>query len=192
MTGYFRASLAAAALLALPSKGLQAQQPTIATTDAQPSIRDLDRLVGKWTFYDEATPLAGFDYREEGTIECRYAVDDAYIRCDGVGHRNGKTRSFVEYINYNFITEQFERVGIFGNHPAKAVFAMTLSDDGKMIKQKGTPMQQRGGYFTRNWGKIRFVNDDHYIWETRVNRSDEDPDHWPLKFISEYKRVKLE
>lgn len=70
----------------------------------EPFIRDLDVLTGKWRHVDESTDLAGFDYRETGFTECAYVLEDACIRCDGEGFYNGKSRTFVEYLNYNRFT----------------------------------------------------------------------------------------
>lgn len=155
----------------------------------EPSIQDLDILIGKWSYVDQSTELAGFDYRETGFTECAYALDGAYIRCDGRGVYNGKSRTFVEYLNYNRFTGEFQRVGMFGNHPAIATFTLEISKDGKRIEQRGAPMPQRNGTFTRNWGVITFADNDHYTWHVHINRSDEAPDHWPLKFISTFKRI---
>lgn len=155
----------------------------------EPSIRDLDILVGKWRYVDESTDLAGFDYREEGITECAYALDGTYIRCDGQGSYNGRSRTFVEYLNYNRYSAEFQRVGMFGNHPAIATFTLEISADGKRIEQRGTPMRQRDGTYTRNWGVISFSDEDHYTWHVHINRSDEAPDHWPRKFISTFERI---
>ncbi|GJM09985.1 MAG: hypothetical protein DHS20C11_22610 [Lysobacteraceae bacterium] len=155
----------------------------------EPSIKDLDILIGKWRYVDEATELAGFDYHETGETECAYALDGAYIRCQGTGVYNGKQRTFVEFLNYNRFTEEFQRVGMFGNHPAIASFTLEISDDGKRIEQRGKPMPQRDGTYTRNWGVITFVDDNHYTWDVHVNRSNEAPNHWPRKFVSQFERV---
>lgn len=158
----------------------------------EPSVRDLDLLIGKWRYVDESTKLAGFDYRETGTTECRYALDGAYIRCDGKGLYNGNSRTFVEFLNYNRFTGEFQRVGMFGNHPAIARFTLEISEDGRRIEQRGAPMPQRDGTFTHNWGVITFADDNHYTWHVRLNRSNEPPDHWPLRFISIFERIVAE
>jgi len=155
----------------------------------EPSIKDLDVLIGKWRYVDQSTDLAGFDYREEGETECQYALGGKYIRCEGSGVYNGKSRVFVEYINYNQFTEEFQRVGFFENHPAHARFTLQISEDGKRIEQRGAPMDQRDGSVTRNWGVITFIDDDHYNWDVHVNTSTEAADYWPRKFISTFERV---
>ncbi len=157
--------------------------------DTERSTRDLDRFIGKWRFVDEATELAGFEYREEGVTECHYALDDAYIQCDGVGGSNNKTRHWVDYLNYNSITGDFERVGMFGNHPAKSSFTMRLSDDGQVVELFGAPMKQRDGSTTVNWGVIEFQDENNFTWNTRLNRSTQPPDHWPLSFVGVYERI---
>ena len=154
-----------------------------------PSIQDLDHLIGKWRYVDQSTELAGFDYREEGVINCNYALDGKYIQCDGAGHYGDKTRTYVDYISYNNISETFVRTGMFGNHPAIASFTMNVSDDGMTIEQFGTPMHQRDGSTSKNWGVINFSDNDHYVWKVHVNRSTKAPDYWPLSFISTYERI---
>ena len=156
---------------------------------AADAATDLEILIGKWRYVDQSTDLAGFDYREEGETECQYALGGKYIRCEGSGVYNGKTRVFVEYINYNQFTEEFQRVGFFENHPAHARFTLQISEDGKRIEQRGAPMDQRDGTVTRNWGVITFIDDDHYNWDVHVNTSNEAADYWPRKFVSTFERV---
>lgn len=165
----------------------------IATADGnpsdQPSIKDLDILIGKWRYVDESTELAGFDYRETGETECAYTLDDAFIRCEGSGVYSGKSRTFVEYLNYNRFTGEFQRIGMFGNHPSIPRFTLEISEDGKRIEQRGAPLPQRDGSFTRNWGVITFIDDDHYTWDVHVNSSNEAANYWPRKFVSTFERV---
>ena len=169
-------------LTALAAMPLRAQE-------AEKSTRDLAMFIGKWQFVDAATELAGFEYREEGITECSYALDDAYIRCDSTGTANGKTRTYVDYLNYNSITDTYERTGLFGNFPEKSSFTMTIREGGMVIEQMGAPVNQRNGTTSTNWGLIRFTDADNFTWETRLNRSHQPPDHWPLSFIGTYKRI---
>ncbi|WP_262696085.1 DUF1579 family protein [Kordiimonas aquimaris] len=180
-----RSALIVALIFTLSQAGIAADSEN----ERNKSIKDLNLLIGSWRYVDQSTENAGFNYREEGTIECAYAFNEAYIQCNGTGHYNNKTRTFIEYINYNQITKNFERVGIFENHPAKAIFTLTVSADGKTIEQFGAPMHQRDGTVTKNWGSIRFSDENHYTWQTRVNYSNEAPDHWPVRFISTYERI---
>lgn len=159
------------------------------TSAAEPSIRDLDKFIGKWTFTDEATKLAGFEYKESGEIECRYDLDDTYIRCDNVGRHNGKERRYVNYINYNSISGTFELVGIFGNFPEKSFFSLKPLNDFTQFELAGRPMRQRSGLTSKNYGVITFKDANHFTWETRLNKSNEAPNHWPLKFIGTYQRA---
>lgn len=175
--------------LAVAGVTLCAASLTVTAQNSEKSTQDLYRFIGTWQFVDEATALAGFTYREEGITECRYALDNAYIRCDSVGRYNGKSRTYVDYLNYNSITGVYDRVGMFANHPEKAVFTMKLSDDGRTVELTGKPMQQRDGSVTKNRAVIKFLSDDEFIWETRVNKSTEPADSWPLSFIGTYKKV---
>lgn len=177
-----------AGLTGLAATAQNSTQSTGASTPKK-STKDLHRFIGKWQFVDEATELAGFTYREEGTTECRYALDGAYIRCDSVGRYNGKSRTYVDYLNYNSITDTYDRVGMFANHPEKATFTMKLANGGRTVSLTGTPMQQRDGSVTKNRAVITFADDNTYVWETRVNKSTEPADSWPLRFIGTYKKV---
>lgn len=155
----------------------------------EPSVQDLDALIGTWEFSDEATELAGFTYREEGRSTCRYDLDDTHIRCDSVATYNDKDRHYVTYISYNDIAETFEMISLFGNFPEKSSFTLRPSDDFTRLELIGDPMRQRNGTLSRNYGVITFSGPDSFTWETRLNRSHEAPNHWPLKFIGQYRKV---
>ncbi|NVJ97530.1 MAG: DUF1579 family protein [Alphaproteobacteria bacterium] len=172
-------------LVALLSACSLAATPAV----AEPSIKDLDALTGTWEFYDEATELAGFEYREEGTQTCRYALDDSFIRCDGTGTARGKTRHFTMYINYNRFKGTFEMVGLFGNFPEKSFFTIKPSEDLTKLELFGRRMNQRDGSTTQNYGVITFTDANSFTWETRVNKSTEPLNHWPLRFTGEYNKV---
>lgn len=161
---------------------------TTATAE-EPSIRDLDALIGTWEFFDEATELAGFDYREEGTQTCQYDLDDAFIRCDGTGHARGKTRHFSMYINYNAFNGTYEMIGLFGNFPEKSFFTIKPSADFKRLELFGKRMNQRDGSTTQNYGVITFTDPGAFTWETHVNKSKEPLNHWPRRFYGEYRKV---
>ena len=154
------------------------------------STQDLSAFIGKWKFVDQATELAGFEYRDVGTLHCYYAYEDAYIQCDGESSSGGKKRTYSDFLNYNSISGQYEWVGIFGNHPEKAFFVLTPSEDGRRIEMRGRPMKQRDGSTTQNWAIIQFKGDDEFVWKTHLNRSTSAPNDWPLSFIGNYKRIK--
>jgi|GEM_PF-6521840 len=168
-----------------------AAAPVAANDEAAPekSTQDLGALIGKWRFVDESTDAAGFDYREEGTLHCFYAYEDAYIQCDGEGDNGRQKRTYSDFLNYNSITDQYEWVGIFGNHPEKAFFVLTPSEDGKRIEMRGRPMNQRGGRTSRNYAVIEFDGDDAFTWNTYLNRSTDPGNHWPLSFIGTFERI---
>ena len=154
------------------------------------STQDLSAFIGKWRFVDESTELAGFDYREEGTLHCYYAYGDAYIQCDGEGDNGRATRTYSGFLNYNSITDQYEWVGIFANHPEKAFFVLTVSEDGRRIEMRGRPMNQRDGSTTQNWAVVEFDGDERFTWDTYLNRSTDALNSWPLSFIGKFERMK--
>lgn len=165
-------------------------QTTTAETDTKKSTQDLSAFIGKWKFVDEATELAGFEYRDEGTLNCYFAYENNYIKCDGESSSGGKNRTYSDFLNYNSISDQYEWVGIFGNHPEKAFFVLTPSEDGRRIEMRGKPMQQRNGTTTQSWAIIQFEGGNRFIWKTYLNRSTAAPDSWPLSFIGKFERVK--
>ncbi len=146
-------------------------------------------FIGKWNFVDEATELAGIDYRETGITECRFALQNAYVQCSATGTSKDKTRSYFDFLNYNPNTDQYEWVGVFSNHPGKVFMTITIAPDGKSLEMYGAPMKQKAGFVSKTWSQIKFISDDKFVWETRVNRSNEPLDHWPLKFIGTYTRI---
>ncbi len=160
-----------------------------AETEKESSINDLDLLLGKWRFADEATDLAGFVYREEGVMECSRALDDRYIACQSEGETNDKKRHYVTYYTYNSLSDEFLVTALFGNYPEKAEFVLTMDEDGRGFSMFSDPMRIPDGRTSTNWGKVTFENDDRFRWEVRLNRSGESPDHWPLKFLSTYERI---
>lgn len=153
------------------------------------STQDLGAFIGKWRFVDEATEDAGFDYREEGTLHCFYAYEGAYVQCDGEGDNGRSKRTYSDFLNYNSITDQYEWVGVFANHPEKAFFVLTLSEDGRRVEMRGRPMNQRNGSTTLNYAVIEFDGEDSFVWNTYLNKSTDPGNHWPLSFIGTYERI---
>ncbi len=161
----------------------------LATENVQKSTEDLAMFIGKWRFTDEATELAGFDYTETGITDCRLVLQSSYLQCSTTGTSKDKTRSYFNFLNYNSISDQYEWVGMFSNHPEKFFMTISIAPDGKNFEMFGSPIKQKGGITSKNWSQIKFISSDKFIWETRVNKSNEPPDHWPLKFIGTYTRV---
>ena len=98
---------------------------------ADPSIKDLNRLIGTWQFEDRSLPALGFEYLETGTRACAYALDEAYIRCVSTGATKGKLRTYEFHFNYNAIDARFEMVAMFSNYGPKQIYVVSLCDDGR-------------------------------------------------------------
>lgn len=154
-----------------------------------PSIRDLELLIGDWTFVDAATEYAGYEYSESGTRSCAYALDEQYIRCVSKGRARGKDRTYVFYINYNSEDERFEMLSMWSNYSRKALYHLLVSDDGRRIDLMNGPNPEEEER-EQTWGTIIFQSDDKFIWESRLNKGNELPDHWPVTFRETADRVK--
>ena len=158
---------------------------------SEKSVRDLDRLIGIWRFSDTATEHAGHEYREEGIMRCSYVLDDRYIACMSEGNNGKSTRHYIHYWSYNDITDRYEMTGLFGNYGAKENFTVTISENGQEIELIREPSFNRNSITTKIWGIIKFESHDHFVWEVRLNRSDQSPDHWPLSYLSQYERARI-
>lgn len=154
-----------------------------------PSTRDLDRILGAWTFEDRSQQGVR-DYSEKGVRRCEKALDDAYIRCESVGtNQKGIKRTYVFYLNYNSVDRQYEMVALHGNWSRKSSFVLTIQPDSSW-RLVGEPTVGTDGVVRRNWGSVRFDGDDRVIWETRLNASDSAPDSWPLYYVDRMTRMK--
>jgi hypothetical protein len=163
---------------------------TAATPAAlEPSIRDLSVLIGEWEFEDRSTAALGFDYVETGTRSCGYALDNSYIRCTSTGMSRGKQRTYEFSFNYNRLDKRFEMVALHGDYGPKSVYNVTVSENGKRIDLvvnrgcRGDPP-----VCSSNWGTIRVVDANTMTWETRRNRSTDQPDTWPVITIDTARR----
>jgi hypothetical protein len=160
-----------------------------AQTVPGPSIRDLSWLIGVWEFDDRSTAAAGFDYQETGTRTCAWALDDQYIRCESRGTSRGRTRTYVFYINWNSITRQFDMLSMHPNTPRKALMSGLATNGGRHLDLRSETVVD-DGIATRSWATIVFDGKDRVVWESRSNRGTDLPDHWPMRFREEARRVK--
>ena len=154
-----------------------------------PSIRDLSWLIGVWEFDDRSTAAAGFDYQETGTRTCGWALDDQYIRCESRGTSRGRTRTYVFYINWNSITQQFDMLSMHPNTPRKALMSGRATSGGHHLDLRSDVVIDEG-VASRSWATITFDGKDQIVWESRSNRGTDRPDHWPMRFREEARRVK--
>jgi hypothetical protein len=167
--------------VALFSVSVAATMAQAQTSSAEPSIRDLDRLIGTWEFEDVATAAAGLDYREAGTRVCAYALDDQYVRCDSKGVIRGTERTYVFYFNYNKLERRFEMVALHGNYPRKTFYTVAVFDGGLRIEltSEKLPGDQSPN---RSRATINFEAGDRAVWETRISKPGQPSNHWPVAF----------
>lgn len=156
---------------------------------ANPSIKNLDRLIGTWRYEDRSLPALGFDYLDTGVRTCAYALNGAYIRCVSVGHSNGKSRTYEFSFNYNSIEERFEMVAMFSDYGPKQNYVVTVNDGGRRIDLVGQRTTRRGqAYSDQSWATIVFDGDDTMTWTTRRNRSTSHHDEWPAITVDNARR----
>lgn len=166
---------------------------TAPTNAAEPSIKDLDRLIGTWRYDDRSAPALGFDYRETGTRTCAYGLADTYIRCISEGVANGKSHVYEFNFNYNAIDERFEMVAIFSHYGPKMFYVVTLREGGRRVDLLAPRMPRNGQTYTdQSWATITFDGNDRMIWTTRRNRSTQHPDEWPTITVDDAHRILVE
>ena len=164
--------------------------PAAALAQAEaPSTRDLDKLLGVWAFEDASADDDGASYRERGTRRCERALDDAYIRCESRGrNQRGVERTYAMYFNYNSIDGGHQMLSVHGDYSRAQMFDLEILADGSWRLMRAQPPGS-DGVVTRNWGTIRFPDQNTMVWETRLNRSTDPPDHWPLRYVDRGTRV---
>jgi hypothetical protein len=138
----------------------------------------LDGLLGRWSFEDRSTPDAGFDYVERGTRTCVRAMMDAYVVCRNISE-GPQPREDQFFSNYNEVDQRFEMIALFSNWGRKMRYDVRVLDGGKRLDLVADPLV-RPDRVDRSWATIRIENEDRIVWETRRNRSDRTPDHWPV------------
>lgn len=128
----------------------------------EPSIRDLDWLIGEWSFEDEE--IAG-DYRESGTRTCSWALGGDYIRCasEGRDHRGG-ARTYVWFINFNANEQRFEITSLFQGNPRKYLYTATLHDGGRRLEVRFGSWEADALHF-EGGATVVYDGRDRYVWE---------------------------
>jgi hypothetical protein len=177
------AGIFALALIASPTYSASAQS-------VQPSTRDLDRIVGTWSFVDASAADGGASYRETGTRTCALTLNDTYIRCESRGRAmNGTEREYLFYFHYDAVEHRYEMLTLHSNWSQSAKFDLRIMPDGSWHLLRGAAPSADGRISRSNWGVVRFPDADTIIWETRLNLADEPPDRWTLSFVDSASRV---
>lgn len=153
---------------------------------AEPSIRDLSWLIGRWSFEDRSTPATGYDYAESGVRECAWALDDRYIRCESRGVSKGKTRTYVFYLGFNSETGRFEMLSLFGNTPARALYEISVSEGGRRLDMVSS--YDEDGQPRRTWGVLTYDGSSSYVWESTSGPANA-AQRPPTRFIDTVRRL---
>ncbi len=128
----------------------------------EPGIRQLDWLIGEWTFED--VQIDG-EYREVGTRVCEYTLGGDYIVCRsrGVNHRQ-RERQYVWYFNYNADEERFEITSLFQGYAGKALYTATLHDGGRRLEVTYGSWEGEG-IVVEGGATVTYDGADRYVWE---------------------------
>ncbi len=149
-------------------------------SDQEPSIKDLDWLIGSWDYADQAVKS---DYTDTGQRECRYTLMQQYIVCEskGVTH-TGKERNYLFYINYNKRNERFEMVALFNDYSGKNLYILDVSKDGYVINLKNHEWNNTG---LKQLSEAEITYDGESEWKWQIRFGDIDPETGvvPVSFI---------
>jgi len=132
-----------------------------ATFGQETSIRDLDWLIGDWSFKDEQ--ING-EYRESGTRTCAYALGGDYIRCEsrGVDHR-GRERGYLWFLNHNPAESRFEITSLIQGNPRKFLYTATLHDEGRRLEIRFGSWEADALKF-EGGASVVYNGRDQYVW----------------------------
>jgi hypothetical protein len=134
---------------------------------AEPSIKDLEWMIGDWAFHDFATEAAGFVYEEKGIRSCRWELREQYIRCESQGGTAARPRTYVNYFNYNPAEKRFEMVSMWSNHPPKDMRVGEAAADGRELKLRQLrPERDDEGMLKQTWAIMRFDGTATWTWDS--------------------------
>ncbi len=148
--------------------------------DQEPSIKDLDWLIGSWDYADQAVKS---DYTDTGKRDCRYTLMQKYIVCESEGVTNtGKERNYLFYFNYNKRNERFEMVAVFNDYPGKNLYILDVSKDGYVINLKNHEWNTTG---LKQLSEAEITYDGTSVWKWEIRFGDIDPETGvvPISFI---------
>lgn len=131
------------------------------------SIKDLDFLVGKWEVREIVFAGTDKEYIETGSRECAYYMDGSWIKCETMGKRHGRDRSYTFLINYHPAEEYFQFLSLSSDYPDLGVSAWEIDTDAQIIRGRSTQ-----GYESIH--SINFKNNDKIIWQGLYPRVGED------------------
>jgi hypothetical protein len=80
-------------------------------------------------------------------------------------------------------------LAMHGDYPRKSQYEVVVEDGGRRLELRGSPILLADGGTSRSRATVTFDGDATMRWETRINRSNQRPDHWPLRFADVAKRV---
>ena len=163
----------------------------ISTSAQEPTIKDLDGIIGSWEVEEVGFSGTNQEPAEQGTRTCSYILLDTYILCETRSRflKTGKERAYQFLINYNGLDKRFELVSIYSNWGRKNFDAITIQSNPKRWDLRGTPRVENG-IERRVWGVIEFMEPNRYVWTVRINKSTDAPTEWPIMFREVARRKK--
>lgn len=153
-----------------------------AAAAGEPSIKNLEWMIGDWAFHDVATEAAGFKYEEKGIRSCRWAMREQYIRCESQGGTAARPRTYVNYFNYNPAAKRFEMVSMWSNHPPKDIRVGEAASSGRELKLRQLrPERDDDGIVKESWAIMRFDGRATWTWDSG-SRAESAADDGPVRF----------
>ena len=168
----------------------------------EPSIEDLDFLIGTWEvefdWYDTYKPGSKPEFSEKGTMVCSYDLDyrgtKKFIFCrysldTYEGRLKGRYRETLEVIQWSKISNSFEKTGVYSNWPSTGIMTFTFNPSKRAIYLEGKLGVQEG--MLERFAETCQFNEDYTAFERRnvANFSDMPITEFNLTMTSKGKKA---
>lgn len=176
------ATLAALALPALANEEVK-----------EPSIKDLEFLVGEWvgqsTFYYPRRDDREISHETTHTL-CQYILKNTYIQCDTSWTRpDGRVRTLRLHLNYNALDEGYQVLYIYDNWPRHVSYLMQY-DSVRGVFAGESIFENSEGVSGRERVEWRVSDDGHEVNSAEFsNLETEAPDYWPKYFDFTWQKI---
>ena len=158
----------------------------IQASTKEPSITDLDWLIGKWQYNDVAVKGA---YTDKGIRICEYTLNKSYIAClsDGVTN-TGKKRSYYFYFNYNKLDKRFEITSLTSDYPRKNLYIVTVQENNHKLSLTSKSWT-KDGMVDNNTAAITYNGKNIWLWKIRYGEADPETGIIPVSYIDKSTRI---
>lgn len=162
-------------------------------TDKEPSIKDLDFLIGTWegqsTFLyprdEERSPA-----NETVKVSCAYVLKDTYIQCDTAWtNSDDRTRTFRLHFNHNRLDEAYQVLFIYDNWPRHVSYLLNY-DDSEDAYIGLSEFEDADGETGEERVEWRLSEDERELRSAEFNHLASDPDdYWAKSFEYVWRKV---